>query len=72
MLFVAAEKLCLTVNLDESKVIVFRKGGFLTAKKKKKMVLRRCSTRGGEQTAYLGLAFSTGHSFTAAMEDTSV
>ena len=34
MLFVAAERLCLTMNLDESKVIVFRKGGFLTAKEK--------------------------------------
>ena len=34
MLFVAAERLCLTVNLDKSKVIVFRKGGFLAAKEK--------------------------------------
>ena len=34
VLFAAAERLCLTMNLDESKVIVFRKGGFLTAKEK--------------------------------------
>ena len=34
VLFVAAERLCLTVNLDKSKVIVFRKGGFLAAKEK--------------------------------------
>ena len=46
VLFVAAEILCLTVNLDESKVIVFRKGGFLAAKEQ--MALRWCSTRGGE------------------------
>ena len=32
MLSVAAERLCLTMNLDTSKVIVFRKGGFWAAK----------------------------------------
>ena len=32
VLSVAAERLCLTVNLDKSKVIVFRKGGFWAAK----------------------------------------
>ena len=34
VLSVTAERLCLTVNLDKSKVIVFRKGGFLVAKEK--------------------------------------
>ena len=34
VLSVAAERLCLTVNLDKSKVIMFRKGGFLAAKEK--------------------------------------
>jgi len=36
------------------------------------MVLRWCSTTGGENYKYLGLTFSTGHSFSAAMEDTSI
>ena len=34
VLSVAAKRLCLTVNLGKSKVIVFRKGGFLAAKEK--------------------------------------
>ena len=33
-LFVAAKRLGLTVNLDKSKVMVFRKGGYLAANKR--------------------------------------
>ena len=69
-LSVAAKRLGLTVNLDKSKVMVFRKGGYLAAKERwfwgdqKLEVVNtyRC----------LGLIFSTGHSFTAAMEDIAI
>ena len=70
VLCVAAERLCLTVNLDKSKVIVFRKGGFLAAKEK--WFLGGAVVEVVNNYKYLGLTFSTGHSFTAAMEDTSV
>ena len=69
-LSVAAKRLGLTVNLDKSKVMVFRKGGYLAAKERwfwgdqKLEVVNtyRC----------LGIIFSTGHSFTAAMEDIAI
>lgn len=66
----AASRLCLTINLDKSKVVVFRKGGFLGIKEK--------WTFNGNQLEvvnsykYLGLTFSTRHSFTAAMEEIAV
>ena len=69
-LYVAAKRLGLTVNLDKSKVMVFRKGGYLAAKER--------WFRGDQKLEvvntykYLGLIFSTGHSFTAAMEDTAI
>ena len=69
VLSVAAERLCLTVNLDKSKVIVFRKGGFLAAKEK--WFLGGAVLEVVNKYKYLGLTFSTGHSF-AAMEDTSI
>ena len=70
MLSVAAERLCLTVNLDKSKVIVFRKGGFLAAKEK--WFLGGAVLEVVNKYKYLGLTFSAGHSFAAAMEDTSI
>ena len=70
VLSVAAERLCLTVNLDKSKVIVFRKGGFLAAKEK--LFLGGAVLEVVNKYKYLGLTFSTGHSFAAAMEDTSI
>ena len=70
VLSVAAERLCLTVNLDKSKVIVFRKGGFLVAKEK--WFLGGAVLEVVNKYKYLGLTFSTGHSFAAAMEDTSI
>ena len=70
VLSVAAERLCLTVNLDKSKVIVFRKGGFLAAKEK--WFLGGAVVEVVNKYKYLGLTFSTGHSFAAAMEDTSI
>ena len=60
-------RLHLTVNLDKSKIIVFRKGGFLRTIEKWFL--------GGKQLEvvnsykYLGLTFSTKLSFTAAMEE---
>ena len=70
VLSVAAERLCLTVNLDKSKVIVFRKCGFLAAKEK--WFLGGAVLEVVNKYKYLGLTFSTGHSFAAAMEDTSI
>ena len=66
-LSVAAKRLGLTVNLDKSKVMVFGKGGYLAAKERwfwddKKLEVVNTYK-------YLGLIFSAGHSFTAAMED---
>ena len=61
MLSVAAERLCLTVNLDKSKVIVFRKGGVLAAKEK--WFLGGAVLEVMNKYKYLGLTFSAGHSF---------
>ena len=61
------ERLRLTVNLEKSKIIVFRKGGFLRSTEKWFL--------GGKQLEivnsykYLGLTFSTRHSFTLAMDE---
>ena len=69
-LSVAAERLGLTVNLDKSRVMVCRKGGYLAAKERwfwgdqKLQVVNTYK--------YLGLIFSTGHSFTAAVEDIAI
>ena len=67
VLSVAAERLCLTVNLDKSKVIVFTKGGFLAANEK--WFLDGAVLEVVNKYKCLGLTFSTGHSFTAAIED---
>ena len=63
MLSAAAERLCLTVNLDKSKVIVFRKGGFLAVKEK--WFFGGAVLEVVNNYKYLGLTFSSGHSFTA-------
>ena len=65
VLSVAAERLCLTLNLDMA--IVFRKkGGFLAAKEK--WFLGGAVLEVVNKYKYLELTFSTGHSFAAAME----
>ena len=69
VLSVAAER-CLTVNLDKSKVVVFRKGAFLAAKGK--WFLGGAVLEVVNNYKYLGLTFPTGHKFTAAMEDMSI
>ena len=66
----SAERLCLTVNLDKSKIIVFRKGGFLASREK--WVWGNVRLEVVNTYKYLGLTFSTGHSFTSAMEDTAI
>ena len=70
-LSVAAKRLGLIVNLDKSKVMVFRKGGYLAAKERwfwDDQKLEVVNTY-----KYLGLIFfSTAHSFTAAMEDIAI
>jgi hypothetical protein len=63
-------RLSLTVNLDKSKIIVFRKGGFLSAKEK--WTLNTAQLEVVNSYKYLGLTFSTKLSFSAAMEETSV
>ena len=65
---VAAERLCLTVSIHKSKVIVFRKGGFWAAKEK--WFSGGAALEVVNKYKYLGLTFSTGHSFAAGMEDT--
>ena len=65
-----AQKLGLSVNLDKSKIIVFRKGGYLAAKEK--WVLDGSYLDVVNSYKYLGLTFSTRHSFTAAMEDATI
>ena len=69
VLSVAAERR-LTVNLDKSKVVVFRKGAFLAAKDK--WFLGGTVLEVVNNYKYIGLIFSTGHTFTAAMEDMSI
>ena len=66
-LSVAAKRLGLTVNLDKSKVMVFRKGGYLAAKERWFWGDQKLEVVNTYK--YLGLIFSTGHSFTAGMED---
>ena len=69
-LSVAAERLGLTVNLDKSKVMVFRKGGYLAAKERWFWGDQKLEVVNTYK--YLGLIFSTGHSFTAAIEDIAI
>jgi len=66
-LSIAAKRLGLTVNLDKSKVMVFRKGGYLAAKERWFWGDQKLEVVNTYK--YLGLIFSTGHSFTAGMED---
>ena len=65
-----AKRLCLTVNLETSKVMVFRKGVFLAAGERWFWGDSRLEVVNNYK--YLGHSFSTGHSFTAAMEDMSI
>ena len=58
------------MNNNKSKVIVFRKGGFWAAKEK--WFLDGAVLEVVNKYKYLGLTFSTGHSFVAAMEDASI
>ena len=66
----AIERLHLAVHLDKSKVIVFRKGGFLGIKEK--WHLNGDSLEVVNSYKYLGLTFSTKHSFAAAMDEVKV
>ena len=65
-LFVAAKRLGLTVNLDKSNVMVFRKGGYLAAKERWFWDDQKVEVVNTYK--YLELICSTGQSFTAAME----
>ena len=69
-LSIAAKRLGLTVNLDKSKVMVFRKGGHLAAKERWFWGDQKLEVVNAYK--YLGLIFSIGHSFTAAMEDIAI
>ena len=66
-LSIAAKRLGLTVNLDKSKVTVFRKGGYLAAKERWFWGDQKLEVVNTYK--YLGLIFWTGHCFTAGMED---
>lgn len=61
------DRLHLTVNLEKSKIIVFRKGGFLRATEKWFLGGRKLEIVNSYK--YLGLTFSTRHSFTVAMDE---
>ena len=65
VLSATAGRLCLTMDLDKSKVIVFRKDGFLAAKEK--WFFGGAVLEVVNNYKYLGLTFSTGLSFTAAV-----
>jgi len=65
----AIARVSLTVNLDKSKVVVFRKGGFLGAKEKWFYGETRLEVVNSYK--YLGLTFSTRHSFALSMQDTA-
>ena len=61
----ATQRLGLTVNLDKSKVVVFRKGGFLGAREK--WIFNGNKQEVVNSYKYLGLKFSTRLSFSAAV-----
>ena len=63
-------RLSLTVNLDKSKIIVFRKGGFLSAREK--WTLNGTPIEVVNSYKYLGLIFSTKLSFSAAIEEMTI
>ena len=66
----SATRLGLTVNLDKSQIVVFRKGGFLSAKER--WVLGRNDLTVVSFYKYLGLIFSSKHSFSLATEEIAV
>ena len=71
-LSVAAKRLGLTVNLGKSKVMVFRKGGYLAAKERWFWGDQKLEVV-SQHLQILGIHFfSTGHSFTAGMGDISI
>ena len=63
----ATQRLGLTANLDKSKVVPFRKGGFLGAREKWGFNGNKLEVVNSYK--YLGLTFSTRLSFFAAVED---
>ena len=62
-----AVRLGLEVNMDKSKIIVFRKGGYLSAREKWLYNGRYLEVV--NQYKYLGVIFSTGLSFSFALKD---
>ena len=69
-LYESAQRLKLTVNLEKSKVVVFRKGGYLAGREKWWFgpdLLEVVNTY-----KYLGLTFSTRLSFRTALEEAAV
>lgn len=67
VLCTAMQRLGLRVNLDKSKIIVFRKGGFLSAREK--WIFDGNQLEVVNSYKYLGLTFSTRHSYGVAIED---
>ena len=64
------KRLGLTANSDKSKVVVFRKGGFLGAREK--WIFNGNKLEVVNSYRYLGRTFSTRLSFSAAVEDVAV
>ena len=60
----------MTVNLEKSKIIVFRKGGYLSVKEK--WTYNGNALEVVNSYKSLGLIFSTRHSFTSAIKDLSL
>ena len=66
-LFSAASKLQLKVNMNKSKIMVFRKGGYLGARER--WIYDGCVVRVVNSYKYLGICFSTRLSFYHACQD---
>lgn len=70
VLFNAAQSMCLNVNLSKTKVVVFRKGGFLAARER--WFYGRDQLEVVNSYTYLGLNFSTMLSLTNAVSSAIV
>ena len=66
-LFIATNRLELKVNMDKTKIIVFRKGGYLSRHEKWRFGNERVVVT--NMYKYLGIYFSTGLSFNSACDD---
>jgi hypothetical protein len=67
LLQINADKLGLTVNLEKSKIVVFRKGGYIAGREK--WFYNNAILKIVNHYKYLGVIFSTGLTFSYSLED---